>query len=159
MMRHIALSAAAALVIVGTGACVPMVAGNSGPSHGPPVHAPAHGRRIKRGGHELELDPMAGVYIVLGLPHYYFWADHYYRLIDGAWRVSVEVGGPWTIIHCTKVPRGLIKKHGSGNHGPRECAFEYDNDHEHDDDEDEDEDEDDDDDDDRYERKRKREKD
>lgn len=87
-----------------------------GPGHGPPPHAPAHGRRAKyhHQGAELEFDPGLGAYIVVGRPGFYFMDDHYYRMVDGAWHMAVNVGGPWTVSSYEHVPPGLVKSHGKG---------------------------------------------
>lgn len=79
---------------------------------GPPPHAPAHGYRHKhRQGVELIYNAEIGVYLVMGYDHYYFHGDRFYRLTNGSWEVSVEIGGKWKTIPDKKVPPGLHKKY------------------------------------------------
>ena len=83
-----------------------------GRGHGPPPHAPAHGYRHKqRGGAELVYDTGIGVYLVAGLADHYFGDGRYYRYLDGAWTISVAVGGPWNRVQIDAVPPGLRKKY------------------------------------------------
>jgi hypothetical protein len=79
---------------------------------GPPPHAPAHGYRHKhREGIELVYNAEIGVYLVMGHDHCYFYKDSFYRLTNGSWQVSVEIGGKWRAIPDKKVPPGLQKKY------------------------------------------------
>jgi hypothetical protein len=79
---------------------------------GPPPHAPAHGYRHKhREGVDLVYNSEIGAYLVMGHDHYYFHNDRFYRLTNGSWEVSVEIGGKWRTIPHKKVPPGLQKKY------------------------------------------------
>jgi len=79
---------------------------------GPPPHAPAHGYRHKHHqGVDLVYDAEMGVYLVMGHDHCYFHKDTFYRLTNGSWEVSVEIGGKWRTIPDKKVPPGLQKKY------------------------------------------------
>lgn len=95
---------------------------------GPPPHAPAHGYRRKHqgGGHddhpevELVFDSGLGVYVVVGLPGVYFYADHYFRFVDAGWQISVRPDSGWDFAAQDRVPPGLKKKHAKkgGPPGP-----------------------------------------
>ena len=120
-MKRLAL---AVLLAFGMCGCLPITVADenaSGRHAGPPARAPAHGYRAKHRNHDLEFDSGMGVYVVLGLPGFYYYADRYYRLVNGVWQIGVDVGGPWTVEGSERVPRGLHR-------------------HEHDDDDDDDED-------------------
>ena len=60
--------------------------------HGPPPHAPAHGYRRKQqqayhhqgGDAKLAFDSDLGVYVVLDLPHHYYFDGVYLRIEDGS---------------------------------------------------------------------------
>lgn len=86
---------------------------------GPPPHAPAHGYRRRHRGAELVYDSGLGVYLVAGHPGIYFHDGYYYRVLDGAWRLSVDLGGPWRPTDFRRVPPGLRKKHGAPGRGSR----------------------------------------
>lgn len=83
--------------------------------YGPPAHAPAHGYR-RHHGYDMDFDPGLGVYLVIGHPGYYFWDDHYWRLIDGHWHWGLSFGGPWRIVEVERVPHGLYKRHPGKAH-------------------------------------------
>ena len=93
--------------------------------HGPPPHAPAHGYRHKHHQHGVDLvfDSEYGVYAVVGRTGHYFYDDHFYRLLDGGWAVSVRLDGGWVGIESGKLPKGLTKRsprargQGKGRHG------------------------------------------
>ena len=83
--------------------------------HGPPPHAPAHGYRHKHRDVELVFDSGRGVYVVIGLPHHYYFKGHYYRLRETNWEVGVHVEGPWEFVYEDSLPRGLrAKERGKG---------------------------------------------
>jgi len=90
--------------------------------HGPPPHAPAHGRRAKHGqGHHhgdgaaeagLVFDAALGVYVVVDVPDHYFWDGVYLRVENGRWYSSVDLdGGHWEPRSEAKLPPGLAKRH------------------------------------------------
>jgi hypothetical protein len=81
---------------------------------GPPPHAPAHGHRHKRHHHGLDLvfDSHLGVYAVVGWNDHYFHEDHFYRLVDGIWQVSVRIDGGWAATKPSRLPPGLARKGG-----------------------------------------------
>ncbi len=81
--------------------------------HGPPPHAPAHGYRHKHQGVELVYDSGRGVYVVIGLPHHYYFKGHYYRLRETNWEVGVHMDGPWEFVSDEALPRGLRAKEKS----------------------------------------------
>ncbi len=82
---------------------------------GPPPHAPAHGYRQKhrRSGADLVFDSGLGVYVVVGLGHY-FYRDRFYRWRNDAWQISVNARGPWNWIDEAAVPRRLFKSKAKG---------------------------------------------
>jgi len=92
---------------------------HAGHDHGgPPPWAPAHGHRRKHEAHHAHQDSHSGdvkvvfdsehgVYVVIGFPHHYYDAGHYYRLDSGRWQVSAGFKGPWLGIEATKVPESL----------------------------------------------------
>ncbi len=87
---------------------------------GPPPHAPAHGHRHKHHHHGVELvfDAHLGVYVVVGRDDVFFHRDHFYRIVDGGWQVSVRLDDGWAHAHHGKLPKGLSKKaHGAKHHG------------------------------------------
>lgn len=77
--------------------------------YGPPAHAPAHGYRKKYD--DRHYDDGLGVYVMTRYPGYYFWDDHYYRLIDGRWHIGISFGGPWRIVDVDRVPHRLYQRH------------------------------------------------
>ena len=83
---------------------------------GPPPHAPAHGYRHKHVSHgssvDLVFDSGLGVYVVVGWPDHYWRDDHYYRWVDGTWMVSVKLDGGWISCGSSRLPPGLVAKHG-----------------------------------------------
>ena len=82
---------------------------------GPPPWAPAHGyRHMNQEGVELRFDSGLGVYVVFGHEGHYFHGDRYYRRIDGDWRVSISVDGPWWDVRLDAVPPGI--RHHKGKH-------------------------------------------
>ncbi len=87
---------------------------------GPPPHAPAHGHRHKHHHHGVELvfDSHRSVYLVVGRDDIFFHQDHFYRVVDGGWQMSVRLDGGWAHVHPGKLPKGLDKKaHGAKRHG------------------------------------------
>ncbi len=84
---------------------------------GPPPHAPAHGyrQRHRRSGADLVFDSGLGVYVVVGLGHY-FYGDRFYRWRNDAWQISVNAHGPWNWIDGSAVPRKLFKSKGRGKY-------------------------------------------
>jgi len=96
------------------------------PRGGPPPHAPAHGYRRKQHvdhGADLELvfDSGLGVYVVVGIPDLYFFSDHYFRLGDAGWQISLHHDSGWTLAAQSQVPDGLWKSKGNGKNakGPK----------------------------------------
>ena len=91
---------------------------------GPPPHAPAHGYRHKHHHHGVELvfDSHLGVYAVIGWDDVFFHRDHFYRIVDGGWQISMRLNDGWAHAHPGKLPKGLGKKalgakrHGKGHH-------------------------------------------
>ena len=92
---------------------------------GPPPHAPAHGYRHKHHAHgqdvELVFDSAVGLYVVVGWPEHYWHDGHYYRHVDGAWQVSVQLDDGWSSASGKRLPPGLAKKH-RGRKGPHPAS-------------------------------------
>lgn len=90
---------------------------------GPPPHAPAHGYRRKQqtahGELELRFDSSLGVYVVVGLPDLYFYADHYFRLGTSGWEISVRHDSGFVLAAQSQVPPGLIKAKGKQAKGKK----------------------------------------
>ncbi len=93
---------------------------HGGGGHGPPPHAPAHGYRRKQqqayhhqgGDAKLAFDSDLGVYVVLDLPHHYYFDGVYLRIEDGHWYGSSHLDGGWRPRAGSSLPPGLLKKHG-----------------------------------------------
>lgn len=84
---------------------------SGGPVIGPPAHAPAHGYRRKTlEGRELVYDAEYGLYVVVGMPHHYYWDGRFYRLCDSRWEVSLHIGSGWSVAAGEAVPPGLRSK-------------------------------------------------
>jgi hypothetical protein len=88
-------------------------------TYGPPAHAPAHGYRHKQHGHDLVYDSGLGVYLVLGMPNFYFFNNHYYKYNNDRWYYSTEPNSNWRDYREDKLPPGLANKyhHGKKDHG------------------------------------------
>jgi hypothetical protein len=85
--------------------------GRSNDGYGPPPHAPAHGYRNQHQGHVVRYDASLGVYVVLGLPNYYYNNNVYYRYDRDDWYYSHSLDRDWR--HCDErnLPPGLAKKY------------------------------------------------
>lgn len=79
--------------------------------YGPPPHAPAHGYRAKYDNHDLIYDSHLGVYLVVGLPDYYFYDGHFYRHEHDGWYYSKRFDRDWDRYNERKLPPGLAKKY------------------------------------------------
>lgn len=76
--------------------------------NGPPPHAPAHGYRHKHSdGVELKFNANRGIYAVIDYDDYYFHGDNFFRIIDGAWKKSKHISGPWLPTPSDIIPPGL----------------------------------------------------
>jgi hypothetical protein len=82
--------------------------------YGPPPHAPANGYRYKYYDHDLMYDSGLGVYIVVGVPDFYFIDGLYYRHSHDGWYYSREYDRDWQPYkedHDHKLPPGVAKKY------------------------------------------------
>ena len=72
----------------------------------PPPHAPAHGYRYKHAqGVDLAFNSEFGVYVVAGLPSYFYHAGKFYRQAQAGWEVSAKIGGgSWSIVATSSLP-------------------------------------------------------
>jgi hypothetical protein len=113
MERRIFIQGAVSLA---AGAMLSACAYGPGPGGGgPPPWAPAHGYRRKHpGGATLVYDTGLGVYVVAGMPGYYYIDDRFYRAVNGAWQVAVAIDGPWQPAEAGGVPPGLARRNGGG---------------------------------------------
>lgn len=116
MIRNFAgiLIAGAALGVTG---CAVYPAHHHDQGYGPPPHAPAHGYRAKYHDHDLVYDSGLGVYVVIGLPDYYYVDGYYYRHSHDGWYYSKELDRDWNGYDDRKLPPGLAKKYNGGHPG------------------------------------------
>ena len=76
--------------------------------HGPPPHALAHGYRHKHfDGVDLEFNADRSIYIVIGYNDHYFHGNNFFRIIEGAWKKSNHISGPWLEAPSDILPPGL----------------------------------------------------
>ena len=84
-----------------------------GRGHGPPAHAPAHGRRRKQvAGVELIFDAGRGVYVVVGCVDHYYYDGYFFRLHGDMWEISLYPDRDWGPLGHKSLPPGL---HAKGN--------------------------------------------
>lgn len=75
---------------------------------GPPPHAPAHGYRHKHShGVELEYNSKIGAYTVIDFEDHFYQDDNFFRVMDGVWKKSDDISGPWTPSPKDILPPGL----------------------------------------------------
>ncbi len=92
---------------------------------GPPPWAPAHGYRQKHqrayqhreSTVDLVFDSGLGVYVVVGLPNYYYWNGVYLRLDAGQWIQAPYIDARWEPCPDDRVPGGLRAKAAKANRG------------------------------------------
>jgi hypothetical protein len=81
---------------------------------------PSHGHKHKHKNHELEYHSDLGVYVVIGLPNYYFIDGIYYKHTEHGWYSSHDVDKDWKKYTKDVLPGNLHKKHdhkkGHGKH-------------------------------------------
>jgi len=91
--------------------------------NGPPAHAQAHGYRRKHAcGYELVYDAHCGLYVVVGIPDCYYHGEHFYRLRDDVWEVSLRADGGWAPVSVSVLPPGLQKKASQRAHARVQTA-------------------------------------
>jgi hypothetical protein len=94
--------------------------------HGPPPWAPAHGYRRK---HErayqsrpdtvdLVFDSGLGVYVVVGIPNYYYWDGVYLRIDSGRWYRAPYLDARWAPCPVDSLPGNLRSKPVKRYNGP-----------------------------------------
>jgi hypothetical protein len=91
---------------------------HEGNGHGPPPWAPAHGYRRKHqrayqhGERTVDLvfDSGLGVYIVVGVPNYYYWNGMYIRLNAGSWYRAPYLDARWSPCPNDELPGNLRSK-------------------------------------------------
>ena len=89
-----------------------------GERHGPPPWAPAHGYRRKhqrayqyrQDTVDLVFDSGLGVYIVVGIPNYYYWNGVYIRLNSGQWSRAPYLDARWVPCPFDELPGNLRSK-------------------------------------------------
>jgi hypothetical protein len=74
---------------------------------GPPVHAKAHGHRMRHCGYDLTYNSSYGVYVVVGRSDCYYHEGHFYRFYRSRWEVSVRAESDWRPVVIESVPPGL----------------------------------------------------
>jgi hypothetical protein len=118
-MRRLHLTVTAIAAVTLTSCVVPHQHGGHGrrdesvvARRGPPPHAPAHGYRHKHHHHGVELvfDSHAGVYVVVGWDDVFFHRDHFYRVVDGVWQISVRVDQDWAPVQERKLPKAGTRR-------------------------------------------------
>jgi hypothetical protein len=93
--------------------------------HGPPPWAPAHGYRRKYehayqhrdSTVDLVFDSGLGVYIVVGIPNYYYWNGTYVRLNGTSWSRAPYLDARWTPCSEDELPGNLRSKTVKGKKG------------------------------------------
>jgi len=94
-----------------------------GVGNGPPAHAKAHGYRRKQVcGYDLIYDANWGLYVVVGIDDCYYHEDHFYRLRNGVWEISLRADSGWAPVSVTMLPPGLQKKAGQRARAKAEVA-------------------------------------
>ena len=94
--------------------------------HGPPPWAPAQGyrRRHERAYQsradtvDLVFDSALGVYIVVGIPNYYYWDGVYLRLDAGRWYRAPYLDARWAPCPAESLPGSLRSKPVRKSFGP-----------------------------------------
>ena len=89
-----------------------------GNGHGPPPWAPAHGYRHKHqhayqhreSTVDLVFDSGLGVYLVVGIPNYYYWNGTYVRLNAGSWYRAPYLDARWVPCPADELPGYLRSK-------------------------------------------------
>ncbi len=84
--------------------------------YGPPPHTAKHGYRQPYNGHEVRYDSHLGVYLVVGMPNYYYLDNQYYRYDNNRWYYSQNVNKGWRDYDERRLPPGLQKKYANKNH-------------------------------------------
>ena len=103
----------------------PVVVEDDG-DHGPPPWAPAHGYRRKHQRAyqsreqtvDLVFDRNVGVYVVVGIPNYYYWNGVYVRLDAGRWWRAPYLDARWEPCPADALPGGLRDKPVRKYQGP-----------------------------------------
>lgn len=116
LMRIVTGGLMISVLLLATGCAVYPAHRHDDHGYGPPPHAPAHGYRAKYDNHDLIYDSHLGVYVVLGLPDYYFYDGHYYRHDRDGWYSSKRTDRDWSRYKEKKLPPGLAKKYHDDGH-------------------------------------------
>ena len=87
--------------------------GRNDRNYGPPPHTAKHGYRQPYGGYEVRYDAHLGVYLVVGMPDYYYLDDQYYRYDRSRnhWYYSHDLDKGWRDYDERRLPPGLAKKY------------------------------------------------
>jgi len=95
-----------------------------GNGHGPPPWAPAHGYRKHQRAYQhrantvdLVFDSGLGVYVVVGIPNYYYWNGTYIRLNAGSWYRAPYLDGRWALCPASELPGNLHSKSAKAKKG------------------------------------------
>ncbi|TMA34498.1 MAG: hypothetical protein E6J87_06765 [Deltaproteobacteria bacterium] len=104
----------------------PVVVDDDGDDQGPPPWAPAHGYRRKHQRAyqsreqtvDLVFDSNVGVYVVVGIPNYYYWNGVYLRIDSGSWWQAPYLDARWAPCVSAELPAGLRYKQIKKYQGP-----------------------------------------
>ncbi len=80
---------------------------------GPPPHSARNGYQRPYGGHDVRYDARLGVYLVVGMPDYYYLDNYYYRYDRhrNNWYYSQNLKRDWRNYDERRLPPGLAKKY------------------------------------------------
>jgi hypothetical protein len=112
LSKFLGMTAMTGALLLAAG-CVVYPHGNAGNdrNYGPPPHAAKHGYRQPYNGHEVRYDAHLGVYLVVGMPNYYYLDNQYYRYDQNRWYYSQDVNKGWRDYDERRLPPGLAKKY------------------------------------------------
>jgi hypothetical protein len=80
-------------------------------NYGPPPRTANHGYHQPYNGHEVRYDARLGVYLVVGMPDYYYLDNHYYRYDRNRWYYSQNLNDGWRDYDERRLPPGLSQKY------------------------------------------------
>ena len=108
-------------ILMASGCAVyPDEQGGYGRNYGPPPRTANDGYQQSYGGHNVRYDSHLGVYLVVGMPDYYYQNNQYYRYDRNRnrWYHSRDLNKGWRNYDERKLPPGLAKKYSKrdGNH-------------------------------------------
>jgi len=112
LSKFVGMTALTAVLLVAAGCAVyPDNHGENLRDYGPPPHTAKHGYRQPYNGREVRYDAHLGVYLVVGMPDYYYLDNKYYRYDRNRWYYSQDVNQGWHDYDGRRLPLGLQKKY------------------------------------------------